>query len=108
MAIKWTEAPEKKKGKSNGAGEAVTPAELDDVERALAAPAAVAGKLHEGMGRAVTAVERLFQCGLTQEALCILIAEKCPRAANGTRVVPATVRAVLEGLAHLDEYKVGP
>lgn len=94
--------------KKKGNGIAVDPLELDEVEQALAAPAAVAGKVHASMRAALTAVERLYKSGLTREALVVLIAEKCGRAPNGTRISTETVGKVLDALGRLDEYVVGP
>jgi hypothetical protein len=61
-------------------------------------------KLQEGIVTAVSALDALQKCGLTGEALTVLVTEKTARARNGTRIQPDTVEKVLKGLFKLKEY----
>lgn len=54
------------------------------------------------------ATTALLGCGLTREALVMLITAKCKRAANGSRLAESTVDLVLDAMAHLDEHLIGP
>ncbi len=50
------------------------------------------------------AINGMLACGLTREALLILITAKCKRAKNGSRLSEDTVEIVLEALENLHHF----
>lgn len=82
----------------------VTPAQLDDVERLLDRAADEGKKLAAGITAGMSAMERLASCGLTPDALVLLVTAKCRWAKNGKKVSPETVEIVLEALFRLGEH----
>lgn len=82
-----------------------TTGELDiDAVEALMDSKRDGEKLRSGLDNATSALEALKKAGLTGEALVVLVAEKCARAKNGSRLSADTVQIVLEGLFRLGEY----
>jgi hypothetical protein len=79
----------------------VTP---DEVDAVLADVAGAGKKLRAGIDAAVSQLEAIKKCGLTGEALVLLVEAKCARAKNGSRISADTVQLVLEGLFRLGEH----
>lgn len=79
----------------------VTPEEIDAVIHGTARDAKA---IRGGIDHAVAGLEAIKTCGLTGEALVLLVAAKVSRSKNGTRIGVETVQTVLEGLFRLGEH----
>lgn len=85
---------------------------LDEVEEYVSSEASARQLDPPGSAKAIATATRrvhelgagMVQSGLTKDALCLLISEKCPRSKNGTRIGPETVESVLKGILRLNEH----
>jgi hypothetical protein len=83
-----------------------TPLEIDQAERFLEDAAGDGKQLVAGMKKATAALDALRSCGLTGEALVVLVQAKCGYCVNHGKNKPSpdVVQGVLEGLFRLGEF----
>lgn len=84
--------------------EKLEPHETEAVIRMFGDAAGAGKALVGGLDGASEALQQIIRCGLTPEALVILVTEKCPRDRAGRPTTTDTVERVLQGLFRLPEY----
>lgn len=105
MLGKFAGAPKKQGRKVDFAPpDDVTPAQIDDVVTLLNDGAKTGKKIAEGLKHAVAALDHLAECGLTPEALVLLICDQCPKDRAGRATTVDTVERVMQGFFRLGNH----
>jgi len=87
-------------------GEAVRFLEVGgDVAKSFTDSLAAGGFIVEDVQKVAAAVAGVLNCGLTREALLLLIQAKCPRP-HGRPMPTSTIDDVLTALSHIDQHVV--
>jgi len=76
------------------------------VSKSFTESLAAGGLIVEDVKKVAAAVSGVVNCGLTREALLILIQAKCPRP-HGRPMALTTIDDVLTALQHIDQHVVG-
>lgn len=84
--------------------EKVEPHEVDEVVRMFDDVGGAGKRLAAGVEQLGGALQQIIACGLTPEALIILVREKCRCDRKGNQTTTDQVERVLEGLFRLPEY----
>ncbi len=78
------------------------------VAKAFMNSLAVGGVIRDDVMKVAGAVTALMNCGLTREAVILLVQAKCPNQRNGRPMQDYVIENVLDALGKLDEFVVKP